>query len=141
MFNQKSITTFNNMVFSPSTICAMATIHATIVRLYQAAEKLRDVKGQSAVGRLLSVTPQVVKNWEQRGLSNEGALLAQKALGCDANWLLEGIGEMRRNAWTPRIDSAAGSVADSEAVPAPILQAARWPFVRVSPTQYSLLND
>ncbi|MDP3228495.1 MAG: hypothetical protein Q8N13_11040 [Acidovorax sp.] len=79
----------------------MAQVHPTIARLYEAANILRDVKGQSAVARLLNVTPQVVKNWETRGLSNEGALLAQNYIGCDANWLLHGAPELVKTTWQP----------------------------------------
>ena len=66
----------------------MTEISKTASRLYEAAEKLRDVRGQSAVGRLLGVTPQVMKNWELREVSEGGALLAQRRIGCDANWIL-----------------------------------------------------
>ena len=38
-------------------------------RLYEAAEKLKGVSGQSNLARLLNVSPQVVKNWETRGVS------------------------------------------------------------------------
>lgn len=31
-----------------------------------------------------------MKNWEARGISENGALRAQKIFGCDANWILEG---------------------------------------------------
>jgi hypothetical protein len=66
----------------------MTQISKTASRLYEAAEKLRDVRGPSAVGRLLGVTPQVMKNWELREVSEGGALLAQMRIGCDANWIL-----------------------------------------------------
>jgi hypothetical protein len=71
----------------------MSEIQPTTARLYEAADELRDVRGQSAVARLLNVSPQVMKNWEARGVSEGGALLAQKIIGCDANWILNGAGE------------------------------------------------
>ena len=37
-------------------------------------------------------TPQVIKNWEARGVSKEGALAAEKAFGCSPLWVLEGVG-------------------------------------------------
>jgi len=94
--------TFNNTAFNAKTIDGVIAIHPTIERLYQAAKELRDVSGQSAVARLLGKTPQVVKNWEARGISSEGALLAQKIIGCDANWLLEGGMQMRNADWLPQ---------------------------------------
>lgn len=97
--------TFNNTVFSSGKIEGVTTLHPTIERLYLAAKELRDVNGQSAVARLLERTPQVVKNWEARGISNEGALQAQKIIGCDANWLLDGITSMRNAAWTPELEA------------------------------------
>jgi len=104
MFNKKSITTFNNMMFNRKTIDEVTAIHPTIERLYLAAKELRDVSGQSAVARLLGKTPQVVKNWEARGISSEGALLVQKIIGCDANWLLDGEAQMKNAHWLPKSD-------------------------------------
>lgn len=62
--------------------------HFSMVRLYSAAAS-KKVTGQSAVARALNVSPQRVKNWESRGLSETGARLAQGVFGCDANWLLK----------------------------------------------------
>lgn len=104
MFNKKSITTFNNTAFNGKTIYRVISIHPTIERLYQAAKELRDVSGQSAVARLLGKTPQVVKNWEARGISSDGALLAQKIIGCDANWLLDGVMQMRNADWLQLVE-------------------------------------
>lgn len=135
--------TFNNTVFSEATICVMPSIHATVDRLYLAAQQLRDVKGQSAVARLLEVSPQVVKNWESRGLSNEGALLAQKTIGCDANWLLEGTSELSRKAWAPR-HVKAGFVSDIVAgytAGTASNAGSQWPFKRVTPGQYASLTS
>lgn len=96
MFNQLSNTAFNNKVFSFGTIRAMESspIHPSTVRLYHAALALRDVSGQSAVARLLNVSPQTVKNWEARGISKVGAIAAQNVIGCSASWLVLGKGEM-----------------------------------------------
>jgi DNA-binding transcriptional regulator YiaG len=122
-FNKKSITAFNNILFTPKTICLMQQIHETVVRLYAAAKELRDVTGQSAVARLLEVTPQVVKNWETRGLSSDGALLAQRIIGCNANWLLGTEQAMTKTTWAaPRKD-------------------AEWPFTRVTVAQVNTLSS
>lgn len=121
----------------------MPSIHATVDRLYLAAQQLRDVKGQSAVARLLEVTPQVVKNWESRGLSNEGALLAQKRIGCDANWLLDGSSDLNRKAWAPREDSPVGFASDIATgyhAGAASSTGAQWPFRRVTREQYAALS-
>lgn len=135
---------FNNTVFRVATICVMPSIHATVDRLYHAALSLRDVKGQSAVARLLEVSPQVVKNWEGRGLSLEGALLAQKTIGCDANWLLAGTLELRLNSWPPREDQKALVVSEAIAnFPDPTTagRGIRWPFKRVTQEEYAALSS
>jgi DNA-binding transcriptional regulator YiaG len=123
VFNKKSITAFNNIVFTEKTICLMQQIHETVVRLYAAAKELRSVTGQSAVARLLEVTPQVVKNWEKRGLSSEGALLAQRIIGCNANWLLGTEQLMTKTTWAaPRKEP-------------------EWPFTRVTVAQVNALSS
>jgi phage repressor protein C with HTH and peptisase S24 domain len=63
-------------------------------RLYEAAEALKSLKGQSEVARALNLSPQTVNNWEARGISKPGMLKAQAVLGCDANWLETGEGSM-----------------------------------------------
>lgn len=69
-------------------------MHEQMQRLYVAAEKIRNVVGQSAVARLLNVSPQTAKNWEARGMSFEGMLDAEQFIGCSAVWLRLGIGPM-----------------------------------------------
>ncbi len=90
-FREKSNPTFNNNMFTIPTIGGM---HESAVRLYEAAKQLRDIEGQSAVARLLNESPQNVNNWESRGVSKQGAIKAQATIGCDANWILRGDGEM-----------------------------------------------
>jgi len=63
-------------------------------RLYAAAEKLKGIKGQSRLARLLNASPQTVKNWESRGISKQGMLEAQRAIGCSALWIETGEGDM-----------------------------------------------
>lgn len=72
----------------------------TMERLYEAAAE-KEVTGQSALARALGQTPQVVKNWEARGISKNGMLLAQKKLGVSAIWLETGQGEMYSNTPIP----------------------------------------
>lgn len=63
-------------------------------RLYHAAETIKGLKTSSEVARALNTSPQVLKNWETRGISNQGLLLAQKELGCYSLWLETGKGPM-----------------------------------------------
>lgn len=88
---------FNNTMFSARTIPRMESdhIHASMARLYEAAKELQKVEGQSAVARLLNLSPQRMNNWERRGISQMGAVKAQEVVGCDANWILTGAGTMR----------------------------------------------
>lgn len=69
-------------------------MHLSAQRLYEAALALKGVEGQSNVARLLNISPQNMTAWEARGVSNQGALNAQAVLGCNANWLTTGDGEM-----------------------------------------------
>ena len=69
-------------------------MHPSTDRLYIAAQKLKDVNGQSAVARLLNESPQTVKNWETRGVSRSGAMRAEEVIGARAAWILTGDGEM-----------------------------------------------
>lgn len=95
-FKQKSNAAFNNAMFSLGRIPRMSDslMHPSMARLYQAARELKDVVGQSAVGRLLNASPQTIKNWETRGVSKAGAITAQEIVGCSATWVLEGTGPM-----------------------------------------------
>lgn len=63
-------------------------------RLYQAAQVLLGKSGQSELGRVLNESPQVLANWESRGISAAGLLDAQATIGCDAIWLRDGTGSM-----------------------------------------------
>jgi DNA-binding XRE family transcriptional regulator len=87
MFSHIVNTVFNNTLFNCPIIPAM---HEQMKRLYAAAKNLRDVEGQSAVAKLLNVSPQTINNWEARGISNEGLLKAQEVIGCDAIWVRDG---------------------------------------------------
>lgn len=80
-------------MFSDGETAAM-DMHPSAVRLYEAASVLKKTHGQSAVARLLNASPQTVKHWEKRGVSKEGAILAQKIMGVLAYWLLYGQGPM-----------------------------------------------
>lgn len=89
MFTKKSIVAFNNVPFSDLTIANMSPEpHKSYGRLVQAASELRNVSTPAAIARMLNISPQTLTNWAKRGVSETGALQAQKAIGCDANWLL-----------------------------------------------------
>jgi hypothetical protein len=77
-------------MFIEDKITFMSEMHPTCQRLYAAALESKSTKGQSAVARLMNVSPQVMRNWESRGVSEKGALIAQGVFGCDANWILFG---------------------------------------------------
>jgi hypothetical protein len=89
-------------------------MHESAARLYQAALEMRGVEGQTRLASLLGQVAQVVNNWEARGVSKEGALLAQREIGCDANWLLTGEGSMQAGWPFKRVPLARVLALDSE---------------------------
>ena len=44
----------------------------------------------SELARALDTSPQNITNWSARGISKNGALLASRIFGLDANYLLKG---------------------------------------------------
>jgi len=72
----------------------MRDIHKTTFRLYLAARELRQTSGPANVAKFLNISQQVIKNWEERGMSCEGILRSAEALGCRPLWLAHGTGEM-----------------------------------------------
>jgi DNA-binding transcriptional regulator YiaG len=87
MFKQKANATCNNILFNLETLRSMKQMHFSMVRLYKAAQR-KGVIGQSAVAHAMNFSPQRVKNWESRGISEEGARIAQATFGCSSNWLI-----------------------------------------------------
>jgi SOS-response transcriptional repressor LexA len=69
-------------------------MHDTMERLYAAAKALKEIEGQSDLARFMNISPQRINNWEARGISMEGALLAQRAIGCSADFIITGEGGM-----------------------------------------------
>lgn len=63
-------------------------------RLYLAAKQLKGITGKSEVAALLGQLPQTLKAWENRGISNEGILIAYEKIGCDPLWLKHEKGDM-----------------------------------------------
>lgn len=78
---------FINSPFTYETIRAM---HETMVRLYEAARKLKGLETQAEVARAFNFSQQRIKNWEARGMSKGGMLKAQEVFGCSATWLETG---------------------------------------------------
>ncbi|MFM0135065.1 XRE family transcriptional regulator [Caballeronia grimmiae] len=90
-FRLKSNSLLNNTLFKCAKIAAM---HATMKRLYEAAERLHKRRGQTDVANLLNESPQVLNNWERRGVSKVGIFKAAAVLGVSPTWLLHGVGDM-----------------------------------------------
>jgi hypothetical protein len=94
MFNLFANTTCNNTVFTSQTIVCMKKLHETVERLYVAAKTLKQVEGPANLARLLNESPQLINNWERRGMSASGILRAAPIVGCRVEWLKTGDGEM-----------------------------------------------
>lgn len=91
MFKQKSNAAFNNDLFSHQKIAVM---HETMKRLYVAANDLLGISGQTEVANVMNMSPQRLNNWEARGMSKQGMLEAERAIGCSAVWIESGKGPM-----------------------------------------------
>lgn len=76
-------------------------MHDTMKRLYTAARELHQLEGQSAIARKLNASPQTVKNWETRGISQKGLIEIQKTLAISIEWLETGKGQMQTLAKLP----------------------------------------
>jgi hypothetical protein len=72
-------------------MAAKTTRHASYQRLFDSFE-LRGVTPQASIARALNRSDQVVGNWSKRGVSQDGALDAQRAIGVSATWILDGRG-------------------------------------------------
>lgn len=102
-----------------------------MVRLYEFVRESHQLSGQTALADRMGETPQTVNNWESesRGISQGGALTAQRVFGCDANWLL-GTSNIARRPETPT-----GMVIASDSN-----GGWQWPFWKVSREAYALLT-
>lgn len=85
MFNQQSNATCKNILFNA---LDMHQMHESMAKLYKFARENKQITGQTELANALGETPQTVNNWEARGISQRGANVAQRKIGCDANWLL-----------------------------------------------------
>lgn len=66
-------------------------MHPTMRRLYEAARE-RGITTQAGLAAKLNTSSQRVKNWEGRGISQQGANEAQAMLGVSSTWILDGCG-------------------------------------------------
>lgn len=94
MFKNKSNATFNNKVFSCETIRFMQKridMHPTMERVYAAALALKDIKGQTALAEFLNESPQLLNNWERRGVSAQGLISVANKIGVSVDYLTGNI--------------------------------------------------
>ena len=89
------------------------------------------------MARLLNVSPQVMKNWEARGVSEGGALLAQKIIGCDANWILNGSGPRQMTYRTTGESSNVRAIHDQRA---DYLVTSDWPFMSFGQDDWNAMD-
>ena len=101
-----------------------------MAKLYQFARENRQIGGQTELAKAMGETPQTVNNWEARGISQRGANVAQKRIGCDANWLL-GI---TTSPFTHVFRHAAVERVCEQAQPY------GWPFKTITPEEYATLG-
>lgn len=89
-------------MFTPSvnTVCKQIVenkgMHETAQRLYEAASLLSGglVRQQGEVAAFFGVSPQVLKNWEGRGISQQGMVSICEARPISLSWLNKGEGPM-----------------------------------------------
>jgi len=72
-------------------------MHETMRRLYLAAKEMKGIQTKSELARALNESPQVLKNWENRGISKAGMVKADAAIGCSLGWLSTGAGSMEKS--------------------------------------------
>lgn len=70
----------------------MAFMHPSMKRLYQAALVVSGDTIPADVARRMNTTQQRISNWETRGISQEGAIEAERAYGVSPRWILDGTG-------------------------------------------------
>ncbi len=68
-------------------------MHETTKRLYSVLREIDVIKSdreQSELAKFLNKSPQVINNWEDRGISDNGLLEIQSKTGCSATWIRSG---------------------------------------------------
>lgn len=90
----------NNAVFNNGMITLMKSMSDSARRLYEFAQKARpDIASQADLARTLNTSSMLIHNWEKRGVSKDGALLAEELFGCSAIWILKGFDPVKNRAW------------------------------------------
>lgn len=84
-------TVYNNKMFNGPTMHFMKD---SMKRLYLAAKHKAGDESQADVARRMNKSAQQVHNWEARGVSQEGAIEAERVYGVSPRWLIDGIGSM-----------------------------------------------
>ena len=64
--------------------------HPSYKRLAEDAAKFGIYSEADLAAALKSTDQQKVNNWQRRGVSKDGALDAERHLGCSATWILDG---------------------------------------------------
>ncbi len=99
----------------------MPEIHPTMARLYRAAAA-RGLARPSDVAAELNTSQQRLKNWDARGISADGAIEVQAAMGINAVWVMRGEGAPDLSSHPMGLDAARlatvleiveGAIADS----------------------------
>lgn len=67
--------------------------HPSMDRLLEAASTVGCI-GPAEIARTLIESDQTLTNWSKRGVSNKGAIKAQKIMGISSGWIESGIGPM-----------------------------------------------
>ena len=93
-------------------------MNETMTRLYQAARELKNIDGQSELARYLNVSPQVLKNWETRGISSKGLIQAAKALEIDVDGWKRALVKCTRAPLKPMPTCAAAALLVKQRPPA-----------------------
>lgn len=129
---------FNNKAFNGLTIEPM---QPSMVFLYKVASEKRQVHKPAAVGRVMGVSQQRLKNWEARGISKDGALIAQALFGIDCNELLalNVSADSPGMTYSTRTEPVQGlhQISEKRAARAQ----SEWPFETVTPEQWEALTQ
>ena len=91
----------------------ISNMHIQMERLYRAAKELKNIGGQAELARALNQSSQTVNNWEARGISKAGLLLAQTEIGCSVTWLTTGEGPMAIGAQAAQAHDADGFITNN----------------------------
>lgn len=95
---------YNNKMFSDHTMAFM--MKDSMKRLYLAAKHKAGDESQADIARRMNKSSQQIYNWEVRGVSQEGAIEAERVYGVSPRWLIDGVGNMFTDGSTVEINMA-----------------------------------